>query len=159
MTTVGVALALLTFGVAHALPAHADGFKHFPACHDDSTMVKQTGKHGGPASLPGSKNGNDGYYYLSVTAGCAGDADGSTVSLVIHVHLDAVLQGQLDTDGMCWRVDVHHEYSHHRLDSASVMGDDITVTWPNAVAGTKYRIRIANMEPGVVVQDHASVDG
>ena len=159
LTAIGTALAVLAIGGVHYVTANASQYPSFPACHDDSTMVKPTGSHGGPTSLPGSENGDDGYYYLSITAGCASDAPGSTVTLVVHVHLDSVLQGQVDADGMCWRVDVHHDYSHDRLASALLMGNDITLTWPNAVAGTLYRIRIANMEPGVVVSDHSSVDG
>jgi hypothetical protein len=160
-SVIGVAVAaMLVLGLGRFETANAASVPQFPACHDDSSMVKQTSKQGGgPSNLTGTENGDHGYYYLTVTAGCPGDAKGSTVTLVVQVHLLAVLRGTVDADGMCWLINVDLGYNHHPLEQASIMGNDVTVTYPAAVAGSKYRIRIANMEPGVTVAEHSSVDG
>jgi hypothetical protein len=155
----GMAVAVLALGVGHSELASASQFKTFPTCHQDSSQIKQTGKHGSPLALTGSNDGGDGYYYLTITAGCAGDKPGATVPLQINVHIVSFVKGVEDADGFCWKLNVDLGYNHHPLQSALLMGDTVSLTFPNAVVGQKYRIRIASMEPALTVADHSSVDG
>lgn len=157
--TLAAAAAVLTFGFTRYGTASASDFPTFPACHDDSSMVKQVDKQGGgPSDLQGSESGDHGYYYLTITAGC-GQPAGTPVTLVVQVHLIAVLSGQVDSDGMCWSLHVDLGYDHNPLAASLPMGNDVSLTYSGAVAGQKYRIRIANLEPGVTVDEHSSVDG
>jgi hypothetical protein len=155
---VGVALTVLMVGLGRFETASAS-VPQFPGCHEDSTQIKQTSDHGGPVKLgPGSANGDKAYYYLTLTAGC-GEPQGAAVSLTVQVTLQSVISGQPDADGICWRVDVDLGYQKPALDSAVLMGNQISLTYSNAVAGDQYRIRIANLEDGLTVSDHSSVDG
>ena len=159
MSVVGLMLVLLMVGLGRFDTARAASVPQFPSCHNDSTQVKQTSDHGGPASLgPGSENGDSAYYYLTFTAGC-GEAKGSPVTLTVAVTLVSVLSGTVDADGMCWRLDVDLGYIKPALASGVLMGNSVSLTFPNAVAGSQYRIRIANLEEGLTVSDHSSVDG
>ncbi len=159
VSIVGVALAVLVVGFGRTETASASQFKTFPTCHQDSTQIKQDGKHGSPAALTGSNDGGDGYYYLTITAGCPGDAPGSTVTLTVHVQITTVLKGVEDSGGMCWKINVDLGYDHHPLLTGMLMGDSVTLVYSHAVAGSKYRIRIASLEPALTVRDHSSVDG
>ena len=157
---VGVTVSVLALGLGRFENASAAQFPQFPSCHDDSTMIKPFDKQGGgPSSLTGTESGDHGYYYLTLTAGCPGDAPGSTVTLTAHIHLDNVLQGQIDADGMCWGIHFDLGYNHNPVEQAVIMGTDVSLSYTHAVAGAKYRIRIANLEPGLTVQEHSTVDG
>lgn len=142
-----------------AVTAGATSIPQFPACHNDSTQVKQTSEKGGPAKLPGSAGGNRFYYYVTFTAGCPGDALGSTVIIAITVQLTNVLSGTIPADGMCWRIETDLGYHKPPLQIDMLMGLSVAATYTHAIAGQKYRIRIANLENGLVVQDRATVDG
>jgi hypothetical protein len=160
VSIVGVALTVLALGLGRFEAAKASSVPQFPACHDDSTMVKQQDRQGGgPTHLTGSDTGDHGYYYLTITAGCPGDAPRSTVTLTVQIHLSAVLSGTVDADGMCWGIHVDKGYNHNPVAAGLIMGNDVSLVYNQAVAGTQYRIRIANMEEGVTVAEHSSVDG
>jgi len=150
------AIALLIVGF-RVDTVHAS---HFRPCHDDSKM-RHHFTHGDPSKgLKGSKSGDHGYYYLSITAGCAGDNPLLPVTLIGKVHLDRVVKGKLDAEGMCWRLDITEGYNHkHKLLLANLMGNTVILIFRHAVFGHHYRFRIANMESGVTVTDHASFDG
>jgi hypothetical protein len=155
VSATAVAGAVVLIGLGRFDVASASTFYQ---CHSDSTLVTQdSGVHGGPARLPGSESGDLGYYYLSLTAGC-GEAKGTPVTLTVSVTLDKVLSGTIDADGMCWSLEEHLGYNHTPLAAAVIMSDRFTVQFP-AVAGNQYRIRLANLESGVTVTDHSSVDG
>ena len=149
-------LAILSFGL-RTTPTSASIFR---PCHDDSTLQHTWGDHGNPnTGLTGAQNGDHGYYYLSIEAGCGGGLIFGQ-HLVGKVHLLRVVRGQVDSDGMCWRLDISPNYDHtHKLILAVLMGSDVTLTYSRGILGHDYRLRVANLEPGVVVTDHGSFDG
>jgi len=160
LSATAIALVALCAAFAHAPSAGAASVPQFPPCHNDSTQVKQTSDKGGPALLgPGSENGLQAYYYVTETAGCGSDQPGSTVTLAMVVDLTDVLKGTVDSDGMCWGLELHQGYDKTPVAAAVEMGNTVHLTYDNAIAGQQYRFRIANLETGLTIQDHSSVDG
>jgi hypothetical protein len=150
------AVAVLAFGLG-VNPAKASIFR---PCHDDSSLPHHWGSHGDPnKGLVGAENGDHGYYYLSIKAGCGGGLLYGQ-KLVGKVNLGKVVRGRIDADGMCWRLDISPNYDHtHKLILAVLMGNQVSLTYTKAVFGHDYRLRVANLEPGLIVTDHGSFDG
>lgn len=132
----------------------------FRPCHDDSTLPHTWGSHGNPnKGLSGAENGDHGYYYLAIEAGCGGGVVFGQ-HLVGTVQLQRIVTGRVDADGMCWRLDISPDYDHtHKLVLAVLMGDSVTLTYTRGIAGHDYRLRVANLEPGLVVTDHSTFTG
>jgi hypothetical protein len=149
-------LVILSFGL-RPTPTSASIFR---PCHDDSSLPHTWGSHGNPnKGLVGAENGDHGYYYLSIKAGCGGGLLFGQ-QLVGKVHLVKVVKGRIDSDGMCWRLDISPNYNHtHKLILAVLMGTDVTLTYTRGVLGNDYRLRVANLEPGLIVTDRGSFDG
>jgi hypothetical protein len=159
---VRAALAVAVVSASFAVPmntavARASTFR---PCYDDTTMPGHHWTHGNPnKGLTGSANGDNGYYYLAIQAGCGPASKGSQATIAGQVHLASVVKGKIDADGMCWRLDISPEYTHHKLVMAVVMGPLVTLSYAHAVVGEEYRLRIANLEDGVTVTDHAFFSG
>jgi len=133
----------------------------FRPCHDDSNLPHHWGSHGDPnKGFVGAENGDHGYYYLSIEAGCQASGLLTGDRLVGHVHLNRVVSGSIDADGMCWRLDIDHKYDHkHKLLVAVLMGTSVSLTYSRGILGQDYRLRVANLEPGLIVTDHSTFDG
>jgi len=163
-----VCLAVATALLASGVRAGVASASTFRPCHDD-TKLSHHWTHGNPEKgLRGSESGDRGYYYLSITAGCSGvlqerivgGSSPGEITLVAKLHLTRVVSGKIDSDGMCWRLDIDSGYDHtHKLMVAVLMGKDVTMVFGHARVGERYRLRVANLENGVVVTDHASFDG
>jgi hypothetical protein len=156
------ALAVLIVSASFAAPmntavARASTFR---PCYDDTTMPGHHWTHGNPnRGLPGDPNGGNGYYYLSIQAGCGPASPGSQATIAGQVQLTSLVKGKIDADGMCWRLDISPGYTHRKLVMAVVMGPLVTLSYTKAIVGEEYRLRIANLEEGVTVTDHAFFSG
>jgi hypothetical protein len=127
----------------------------FLQCHDDSRDPIHNGHwtHGDPnTGLPGDPRGNNGYYYLAITA--------CTTTLTGGADLTGIVHGKAPRDGIHWRIDITPDYdSGNRLAIAYPIGNSADITYTGAKPGAHYRLRIANLTTGVTITDHGYFDG